>query len=245
MNRMNVNATPFIMPILRTILFLVLGLLPLAFNNRWSLHDISKWWMLIAITVNILTIIYLIYVAKKNNSTYKDYINHTSKSKIKSTILTVIIMLILGMSGLWIFSFLVYGYLPVTTIQPLPVWVAFICFILLPITTLLAELPFYLGYCSKLIKDRTENEKLSIIYPLFFYAAQHSFIPLLFDYKHLLSRFLMFVPLLVYIGYKYKKDNDLQNLMIGHGVLDLMTAIQLLIVSLYPSIYITMMNINP
>lgn len=240
----NRDAKPFIVPILRTILFIILGLLPLIFNNQWSLHSISKWWMVIAILVNILTIIYLITIAKKNNSTYKDYINHTNKGKIKNTIFTVIIMLILGMSGLWIFSFLIYGYIPVTTIQPLPILAAVTCFILLPITTLLAELPFYMGYCSKLIQDRTGNEKLSITYPLFFYALQHSFIPLLFDYRHILSRFLMFVPLLIYIGFKYRKNKDLKDLMIGHGILDLMTALQLLIISIYPSLYTMMVNMN-
>ncbi len=146
-------------------------------------------------------------------------------------------MVLLGIGGLVGISWLVYGYMPVTTTQPLPVWAAILVIILFPATVMFAEIPLYLGYCAPLIKEKTNNEVFAIVYPLFFYALQHSFMPLIFDFKHMLSRFLMFIPLLIFIGIWYYKKRDLLPLIAGHGLLDVFTGIQLLIVSLYPSIF--------
>jgi hypothetical protein len=52
----------------------------------------------------------------------------------------------------------------------------------------------------------------------------------------------MFIPLLVMIGIWYSRKKDLLPLMTGHGVLDLLTGIQLLVVALYPSVYEMMLS---
>lgn len=231
----------FLLPALRTILFIIAGRLVVIlppFKGK-SLMEVSRWWALICITVNIITIIILIILTKREGKTYKDLINHSPyKKKSYMEILIVIsTMLLLGIGGLWGFSYLVYGYMPVINTQPLPNWAAIIVLIFLPITIIFSEIPLYLGYCAPKIKAITKNESLSIIYPLFFYALQHSFIPLIFDYKHILSRFLVFIPLLIMIGVWYYRKKDLLPLIIGHGFLDTLTGIQLLIVSIYPSIY--------
>jgi hypothetical protein len=127
--------------------------------------------------------------------------------------------------------------MPVTNTQPLPIWAAIIVVILLPVTIVFSEIPFYLGYCAPRINKISNNEVFSIVYPLFFYALQHSFMPSIFDFKHMLSRFLMFIPLLIFIGIWYNRKRDLLPLIAGHGLLDVFTGIQLLIVSLNPSIY--------
>ncbi|QVK21645.1 hypothetical protein KHQ82_04790 [Mycoplasmatota bacterium] len=231
----------FIVPALRTTLFIaagiLLGNLP-PFRGR-NLRDASSWWGLLCVVVNIITIIILLILTKRDGKTFKDLINHNpdKKKTLKEIKIAIPMMLLLGIGGLWGFSYLVYGYMPVTNTQPLPIWAAILVLILLPITIVFAEIPLYLGYCAPGIKNITKNEVLSIAYPLFFYALQHSFIPLLFDYKHILSRFLVFIPLLAIIGIWYYKKKDLLPLMIGHGLLDTLTVIQILLVSIYPSIY--------
>jgi hypothetical protein len=204
-----------------------------------GLSNVSKWWPLLCIVVNIITIISLFILAKQEGKRFRDLINHVPdrKETLKGILIATPVMLLLGTGGLVGFSWLVYGYMPITTTQPLPIWAAIIVVILLPVTIVFSEIPLYLGYCSPKIKEITNNNSFSIIYPLFFYALQHSFIPLLLDFKFMFSRFIMFIPLLIMIGILYSRKRDLLPLMTGHGLLDLFTGIQLLMVSLYPSIY--------
>lgn len=236
----------FLVPVLRPALFIAAGILLVTlppFRGK-SLRDVSSWWGLLCIVVNIITIIILIILTKRNGKNFWDLINHNphKKKRLKEILIAISMMLLLGIGGLWVFSYLVYGYIPVTNIQPLPIWSAVLVLLLLPVTTVFAEMPLYLGYCAPRIKNITKNEVLSIVYPLFFYALQHSFIPLIFDFKHMLSRFLVFIPLLVVIGIWYYRKKDLLPLMIGHGLLDTLTAMQLLMVSIYPSIYDMMLS---
>lgn len=203
-----------------------------------NLIDTSKWWPLLCIGINVITILLLFLLVRSEGTSFRALLNHNpDKRKTVRGILTATpLMLILGIGGLVGFSWLVYGYMPVTNTQALPVWAAILVVILLPATIVLSEIPFYLGYCAPRIKKKTKNEVFSIVYPLFFYALQHSFMPLLFDFRHVLSRFLMFIPLLIMMGIWYHRNKDLIPLMAGHGLLDLLTGIQLLMVALYPSI---------
>jgi len=227
-------------------LFIAAGLVTLSLPvfRGSNLMDISAWWPLLCIAVNVVTIVFLLVSLRQEGKKFRDLINHRQDQKrtTREILTATPIMLILGIGGLMGISWLVYGYMPVTNTQPLPVWAAIVVVILLPLTIVFAEIPFYLGYCAPRIHRVTGNKAFAIVYPLFFYALQHSFMPLLFDFKHILSRFLMFIPLLVMIGVWYSKRKDLVPLMAGHGVLDLLTGIQLLVVALYPSVYEMMNN---
>lgn len=241
LNRPAFSLLPFLVPALRSILFIAAGLSILlipAFKGS-SLSDTALWWPLLCIIVNIITIIVLIILTAREGKSFRDLINHVvSRQKtIKNLLVSVPLMLFLGTGGLVGISYLIYGYMPVTNSQPMPVWAAIIVLLLLPVTIMFAEIPLYLGYAAPRIKEITGNQLFSIIYPLFFYALQHCFMPLIFDLRYILSRFLMFIPLLVMMGIWYNRNRDLVPLMAGHGLLDLFTGIQLLLVSVDPSIY--------
>jgi len=230
----------FLLPAIRTLLFIVTGLLLVhlpAFRGN-SLTDVSKWWPVLVIIVNLITIFLLFILVRRRGKSFGDLINPDKVRirRVKDILSATALMLVLGIGGLWIFSFLVYGYMPLTNMQQLPLWAAIVVSVLLPGTIIFAEIPFYLGYCSPLIKKVTGNEIFSIIYPLFFFALQHSFMPLIFDIKHIISRFLVFIPLLVMIGLWYSRKKDLVPLMTGHGILDAIAGIQILLISYYPSI---------
>jgi hypothetical protein len=135
------------------------------------------------------------------------------------------------------FGLMIYGYVPVTMMQPVPVWIATINILLLPTTVIFAEMPLYFGYSLNRIEQMSHNKLLAIGYPMFFYALQHSFIPLLFDFKHIAFRFLSFLPLMIVLGIIYYKKRKLAPLMIGHAVLDFATAAQILMASMYPSLF--------
>ncbi len=72
---------------------------------------------------------------------------------------------------------------------------------------------------------------------VFFYALQHSFMPMLWEWRHILFRFLSFIPLMLVLGIWYYKKRRLAPLMIGHAVLDIATRVQILMVSVSPAVY--------
>ncbi len=231
------NRGPFILPIFRSGLFIVAGLLFAVLTNK-SLVQASQWWSIICTVCNIITIVLLLIVCKIEGTTYKKLINYQkSEGNLNYIIGIVILMLLLGIGGMYGFGFMIYGYVPVIMIQPIPVWLAAINIILLPITIVFAELPLYFGYAVNRIEKMTGNKILSIGYPMFFYALQHSFIPLIYDWKYILFRFFSFVPLLFILGIIYYKKRKLVPLMIGHGILDLATGTQILMTSLYPAVF--------
>ncbi len=247
-SRDNSNLVPFLIPLLRPLLF-ISGGLSLLLIPRFSgknLEEVSLYWPLVCIIINIVTITILKIVISKDGLKYRDLImhNHIPEGMTKKLLTAIPLMLILGIGGLVGISVMVYGYMPVISSQPLPVWAAIIVLLLLPSTIVFAEIPLYVGFSSPGLKKATNSELFSIAYPLFFYALQHSFMPLLFDFQHIISRFLMFIPLLVFIGIWYSRGKGLLPLIIGHGILDIMTAIQILIVSLDPSIYELMNSIE-
>ena len=84
-----------------------------------------------------------------------------------------------------------FPYLAPDMVSPIPLWTAIINIPLLPITTALAEDGLYLG-CGV---NQINNRYLKIIIPGFFFALQHSFIPLLLDIKFIGYRFFSFLPL--------------------------------------------------
>ncbi|WP_291560791.1 MULTISPECIES: type II CAAX prenyl endopeptidase Rce1 family protein [unclassified Clostridium] len=235
---------PFILPLFRSILFIMVGVLFTILTNQ-SLEEASQWWSIICTVCNIITIVLLMAICRSEGSTYKKLIGcPRKKGNVKYTLLVVMLMLILGIGGMYVFGFMIYGYVPVKMIQPIPVWLASINVILLPLTTVFAELPLYFGYGLNRIEKITGNKILSIAYTMFFYALQHSFIPLLWDWKHALFRFLSFLPLMIVLGIIYYKKRKLHPLMVGHLILDLATGVQILMTSISPALFEMMKAMN-
>jgi hypothetical protein len=238
------RATPFLLPIFRSALFILVGLI-FALASGQSLEQASKWWSVLCTFCNIITIILLIIICKSEGTTYKELIGyHKKQGNLKYTLLIIFIMILLGMCGMYGFGFCIYGYVPVTMIQPIPVWLSVINIILLPLTVVFAEFPLYFGYSLNGIEKITESKILSVAYPMFFYALQHSFIPLLYDWKHILFRFLSFLPLIIVLGVLYYRNRKLKPLMIGHACLDLATGAQILMTSISPAMFEMMKAMN-
>lgn len=238
------KAGPFILPLFRSVLFIIVGLLFARLTNQ-TLEQTSRWWSIICTICNVITIVLLMIICKSEATSYKELIGYQKgQGNGKYTLSIVLLMLLLGMGGMYGFGFVIYGYVPVSMLQPIPIWLASINLILLPLTVVFAELPLYFGYALNSIERITGSKTLSIVYPMFFYALQHSFIPLLFDWKHILFRFLSFLPLILVLGLIYYKNKKLEPLMIGHAVLDLTTGAQILMTSISPTLFEMMKAMN-
>jgi len=234
----------YLLPILRSVLFIIFGIILTTITTQ-TLEQLSQWWTVITVAVNIVTILVLIVLCQAEGTSYYGLLKGLKgQNSLKQTSLIVLLMLALGMGSMYGFSFLIFGYMPVTMLQPIPIWIAVLNLFILPITIIFAEFPLYFGYVLNKIDQKTQNKKLAILYPMFFYALQHSFIPLLFDYKHIIFRFLSFLPLLLVLGLIYYKTRNLKPLMIGHAILDFAVAVQILITSISPEIYEMMKSLS-
>lgn len=232
------KAIPYLLP-LRCILFLISFLL-LSTILQLPFNSISKWWTPIAILCNMLTIAILYVVIHKKGLNYKMLLHYEKgKTKIKSATIIIFIMLIVGMGGLYVAGFICYGrfpYLDKTMIEPIPLWVAILVLLLLPLTTTLAEDGLYLGYAINL---STSNKWFNISFSAFFYALQHSFIPFLADGMFILYRFLSFLPLTILICCWYQKNRNPLPIMTGHFILNIATVVQILIMTISPELFNT------
>lgn len=222
---------------IRCIIFLLAFVL-LSVISQLPYTAISKWWTTIAIVCNVITIATLWLYSCKKGITYRKLLNYEKgRTTVKSIILIVALTLIVGMSGLYLAGLICYGafpYLDKTLVQPIPLWLAIIVLLLLPLSTTLAEDGLYLGYG---INISTGNKWVNISLSAFFYALQHSFIPFLPNGIFVLYRFISFLPLTIMICFWYQKNKNPLPFMIGHFILNVATAVQIVIMTISPNLY--------
>lgn len=202
-----------------------------------EVDDISSWWSVAATAVNILTILLLVLLAKNTGQTYGELIGYQNgRTKPKQIILICIVILSVGMTGMYLAGFICYGVIPYAApmmIAPIPKVMAIINALLLPVTTAFAEDGLYLGCGVNNIK----NKAAAILVPAFFFALQHCFIPTLLDVRYLIYRFLSFLPLTVLLCWHYYKKRDPVPVMIGHALIDLATVVWIILTSFVPGFY--------
>ena len=206
------------------------------FMNK-SLAELSSWWSIIASAVNIVTIFLIVLVAKNSGLTYWKVINYEKgKTNASQIIVMTLIILGVGIAGMYLAGLICYQkipYAPSVMIAPVPVIFAVVNLLVLPVTTAFAEDGLYLG-CGV---NQIQNKAVAIIVPGILFALQHSFIPLLIDPLFMLYRFLSFLPLTILLCWNYHKNRNPLPIMIGHAVIDLMTAAQILATSMIPGFY--------
>lgn len=223
------------MPV-RSIIFPLIFLVGAGLVNK-SIDEISSWWSIADTIVNLLTIAMLIFAAGSTGQTFAELIGYKKgQTKVRQVVIMSVIILVVGMGGMYLAGFLCYGVIPYAApmiIAPIPVVLAAVNIPLLPITTVFAEDGLYLGCGVNNIK----NKYAAVLVPAFFYALQHSFIPTLFDVRYILYRFLSFLPLTVIICAYYYKKRDPVPIMIGHAIIDVATVAQIMATSAIPGFY--------
>ena len=226
----------------RCILFLLIFSAGALVTGR-EFSGISCWWSIVASAVNILTILFLVISAKKAGSSYRELIAYKKgKTPVKKTLLLIIGFIFIGTAGLYAAGYICYGVLPYSPpmiVEPIPLIPAILNIAVLPVTTALAEDGLYLGGGVNQIK----NKFTAILIPAFFYALQHCFIPTLFDAKYMIYRFISFLPLTVIFCIHYYKKRDPLPMMISHAILDLATAMTIVVMSADHSLYEKMINV--
>ena len=225
---------PFLLPF-RCIIFVLIFIIASLVTGK-SLDEISNIWSIAATAVNVVTILLLVLLTRKNGG-YAKLINYEKgKTKPKQIVRMIFLVLLVGMGGMYLAGFICYGVIPYAApmmIAPIPLWLAIINVPLLPVTTALAEDGLYLGCGVNQIK----NKYAAVLVPAFFFALQHSFIPTLFDLRYIIYRFLSFLPLTIILCQNYYKKRNPLPIMVGHAVIDVATVAQILMTSAIPGFY--------
>ena len=224
----------------RSVLFILVFLAAAAVTGK-DLSDVSNIWSVAASVINIFFVLALVLITRKQGG-YLKLINYEKgKTRPKQVFAMTGIILLVGMGGMFLAGWICYGVIPYAApmmIAPVPPVLAVINLIVLPVSTALAEDSLYLGCGVRQI----ENKFVAIIVPAFFFAVQHSFIPTLPDVRYIIYRFISFLPLTVILCMHYHNHKNPLPIMIGHAVIDVATAGQILATSVIPGFYELMLS---
>lgn len=205
--------------------------------TRRNLTELTHWWSILASVINVITIVILWFICKSEKKTYRELLHYRKKQgSILKGALFIVIMLLLGIGGMYAAGGLCYGEFPYFApmlIAPVPPYLAILNIFILPLTTTIAEDGIYLG-CGV---NSFTSKWAAVLVPAFFYALQHSFIPTIFDVRFMVYRFLSFLPLTIWICYRYNKGASVSYIMTGHWILNIATTIQIAIMSFYPEAF--------
>jgi hypothetical protein len=202
-------------------------------QNAWD--ESAGWWPVAATTTNVLGIILLIFLTKKEGMRLTD-LYKVEKHNIGRELLIVIGLFILAapilylpnvLAGTWL-----YGDMnKVFTLffRPLPLGVVILLLALFPVTIALVELPTYYGYIMPRLAALTGKNGLAVLVAALFHALQHCALPLIFDGRFMMWRLLMFIPFGLLAAFCLnRRPRLLPYMMVIHGLLDLQLVIALL-----------------
>lgn len=232
----NNTILPFALPLFRSVLFLVLTYVTILLFQT-DLESIAPYWTTLCVIGNIITIFVLNVSFKKNGTSLKEFIvSEKAKATRKDNVIIPILMIVFGMIGLTLGGFAILGELPSFLIQAGNPVLTIINIVIFPITIILVEIPLYFGYSYQGILEKTNKKWFAFIYVVFFYAFQHLFMPVNFDALIMVFRFVSFLPLMIYLALMVNRNKSIYSMMIGHFILDFMTAMQIAIFMFFPGI---------
>lgn len=221
---------PWLMLLSRSALFLFFQLLITLFfaiaGSQSAWNESAKWWTFMAFLANVVSIHLLVRVFRAEGKRYREAISF-SRSTVKTDLIWFFVSSLVGMpiaaAPMNIVGAAIFGDPMIPTymmFRPLPAW-AFVLSFLFPLTIAFAELPTYFGYAMPRLANQLKNGWLAWLIASFFLAAQHMFLPLIFDGGFLLWRLLMYLPFALFAGVMIKlRPTLLPYYMIVHALVD-------------------------
>ena len=144
-------------------------------------------------------------VFRQENKRFFDFIPPSRQAMWKDIGIVLILMVavvpIATFPNLWLAN-LLFGSNDIAFLllfRPLPLWAGIVSF-LFPITIAFAELPTYFGYIMPHLDKQLGNGWLAWGLASLFLALQHVTLPLILDWRFIVWRFGMFIPLAFFMG---------------------------------------------
>lgn len=193
-----------------------------------SFLEAGKWWTVYGSLIDIGCLALLIWVVKREGANLRLLIGF-SPGKLKNDIKMAIIILVvlIPLTALWgtLISFLLYGKASVPIIAgPLPLWAALYSVFIWPILWAIVEQLIYMGYCLPRLESFLKNKVTAVAIVMFFWALQHTVLPVTLDMDYSLYRFLTVFPMVI-IPIVYLRTRRLVPLILVHAIGDIFSAI--------------------
>ena len=221
---------PWLMLMSRSVLFflfqLLIALVLTLTGRRSSWEESARWWTFIAFLANFVSIYLLLRVFKTEGKRYLDAIRF-SRATWKTDLLwffgSSFLTLPIAALPMNILGTAIFGDPMIPSLmmfRPLPMW-AFVLSFLFPLTIAFAELPTYFGYVMPRLESQLKNGWLAWLIASLGLAAQHMFLPLIFDGGFVLWRLLMYLPFALFAGLLIKlRPTLLPYTMMVHALAD-------------------------
>ena len=104
---------------------------------------------------------------------------------------------------------------------------------LFPISIALSELPTYYAYGAPRLQASSGRRGWPLVLAASWHAVQHVALPLVFDWRFVLWRLLMFLPFALFIAWLIdRRRTVLPYMMTVHGLLDAQLPVFILLASL-------------
>lgn len=211
----------------------ILAFLLFSNGNQTPWESASEWWTVYGTVVDLSCLLLLIYVLKKEGkkiSSLLDFRKDKLKKDIKSGL--IIFFLIFPLIGL-LYSigagYLIFNTSTLNAIsgqlaeRTLPSWAFYYSiFIWWIIWSVTEELTYQAYSLPRLLKKYGQIKVLFFIG--FFWALQHSFLPLIFDLRYMLWRLVTFFPLVICLMISYMKTGRITPVIIAHALMDINAA---------------------
>jgi membrane protease YdiL (CAAX protease family) len=202
--------------------------------QSWKVSE--AYWLHTATLTNIVSIILLVVLFKREGVRYLSIFRINQRERRKDILVflgLVLLSIPLVLAPSLLLSQLLWGdstYYHQLLFRPIPVYHVYLLMVAFPVTIALAELAIYFGYILPRLKQQMKTGWLAVLLPVLFLSAQHCTMPLIFDAKFILLRGLMYLPFAAMLGIALnKRPTLLPYLAVLHGLLDAMTVMMMLV----------------
>lgn len=209
------------------------------FNYEQAWEQSANWWPFSVFFTNIVCVILLDKLLKKEGTRFKDFFIFKKGEILKNSLITLgflVISLPLSFLPNMLLGSALFGDAQIASdlfFRPLPIGAAWLALFLFPLTMPLGELTTYFGYVMPRLQVISKSKLLATILPALMLSFQHVALPLLFDVRFMTWRLFMFLPFALLIGLLIQwKPKLLPYLLISHFFLDLSTAIFILLAAI-------------
>jgi len=185
----------------------------------------GRWWPVYGILIDLGCFFLVTWRARKEGLRFRDLINfYPSRfsSDFVRGLLYILWFFPLATVGILGSSLLIYGTLqPPSVYSPLPAWAAIYSLLVFPVIWGLMEQCTYQGYALPRLEALLPKPGLAVAIVAFGWGIQHIALPLTFDLRFMLFRFLSFLPLAFVMTLIYLRTRRLIPFITAHWAVDM------------------------
>ncbi|MFC0878436.1 hypothetical protein ACE01N_17715 [Saccharicrinis sp. FJH2] len=220
---------PFLLLFSRLLCFGVFQAIIAFVLDSWESSE--KYWLLTATLTNIVSILLLMILFKREGENYFKIFRFPKKTIKKDVLIFLILALVsipVAMMPGYLLSSLIWGDPDVPThmmFGPINKWLVYSLMFAFPVTIAFAELATYFVYIMPRLVKRLNRKWLAVMLPVLFLSVQHCTLPFIPNMDFMLYRSLVFLPFALLIGISiYYRPSLFIYFAILHGLMDFGTA---------------------